>query len=82
LKECEEVHEEKPITCKSCGYGLAGEDPQPERHQVVDLPVIKPLVIEYRLHELAWIIHDDFEKSPDASLARQSGDWSRKQCIF
>jgi len=52
LEECAEVHEEKPITCKGCGYGLAGEDPQPERHQIVDLPVIKPLVIEYRLHEL------------------------------
>src|ERR1700758_3852723 len=33
----EQVHEAfdcKPAHCRRCGYGLAGEDPQPLRHQV------------------------------------------------
>ena len=52
VEECTNVHEEKPSTCGSCGYELRGKDPQPQRHQVVDLPVLKPLITEYRLHEL------------------------------
>jgi transposase len=31
---------------------LAGDDPAPRRHQVADLPPIKPTVIEYQLHRL------------------------------
>lgn len=51
-EECVAVYEEKPSTCRICGYELTGEDAQPQRHQVVDLPVLKPLISEYRLHEL------------------------------
>jgi transposase len=31
---------------------LQGEDPQPYRHQVTELPPIKPVVTEYQLHRL------------------------------
>jgi transposase len=47
-----EVHEVKPCYCKKCSYDLAGEDSQPYRHQVVNMPKIQPIVTEYRLHEL------------------------------
>jgi len=52
IEEIEIVHEELPSTCNSCGHELTGVDPQPERHQIVDLPIIKPLITEYRLHQL------------------------------
>lgn len=52
VEECETVHEEKPSNCSKCGYELKGEDPQPNRHQIVELPVLKPQVTEYRLHTL------------------------------
>jgi DNA-binding transcriptional MerR regulator len=52
VEECEAVHEEKPTNCSKCGYELTGEDPQPHRHQIVELPVLKPQVTEYRLHTL------------------------------
>ena len=52
VEECEEVHEEKPCNCNKCGYELKGEDLQPHRHQIVELPVLKPQVTEYRLHTL------------------------------
>ncbi len=52
VEECETVHEEKPSNCRKCGYELKGEDPQPHRHQIVELPVLKPQVTEYRLHSL------------------------------
>src|SRR2546426_493564 len=31
---------------------LEGEDSQPERHQVTEIPPIKPVVTEYHLHQL------------------------------
>jgi transposase len=42
----------KPSACRRCGHALHGDDPAPLRHQVLDLPPIKPLVSEYQLHRL------------------------------
>jgi transposase len=42
----------KPTACRRCGETLAGADPQPLRHQVIELPPIKPVVSEYQLHRL------------------------------
>jgi transposase len=42
----------KPSHCKGCRKALAGEDPSPHRHQVVDVPKVEPDVWEYRLHAL------------------------------
>jgi transposase len=42
----------KPERCRRCQHRLAGEDAQPERHQVTEIPPIKPVVTEYQLHQL------------------------------
>jgi transposase len=42
----------KPARCRRCGHSLQGEDPQPLRHQVLELPPIRPEVTEYQLHRL------------------------------
>lgn len=42
----------KPTACRRCGHALPGEDPDPLRHQVAELPPIEPEVREYRLHRL------------------------------
>src|SRR5829696_2248865 len=42
----------KPPACRKCGHGLQGEDPQPRRHQVAEVPPFQPEVTEYRLHRL------------------------------
>src|SRR6516165_974701 len=42
----------KPSRCRRCGHALRGEDPQPLRHQVLELPKIRPEVTEYQLHRL------------------------------
>lgn len=41
-----------PRTCRRCGTLLEGEDPDPLRHQVIEIPPIRPVVIEHRLHRL------------------------------
>ena len=42
----------KPPACTGCGHALDGHDPEPFRHQVAELPEIRPEVVEYRLHRL------------------------------
>jgi transposase len=42
----------KPTTCRRCGEPLTGNDPNPLRHQVAELPVVVPDVVEYQLHRL------------------------------
>jgi len=42
-----------PSACRKCGQALHGEDPQPRRHQVAEIPPVQVEVTEYRLHRLA-----------------------------
>ena len=42
----------KPTTCRRCGKPLTGSDPDPLRHQVAELPVVVPDVVQYQLHRL------------------------------
>lgn len=49
LKEC---HVHRPHHCKGCSAPLSGHDTEPLRHQIVELPPIKPSVIEHQLHRL------------------------------
>src|SRR5687768_17564861 len=42
----------KPPACRKCGHTLHGDDPQPRRHQVAEIPPIVPEVTEYCLHRL------------------------------
>src|SRR5215510_7859278 len=51
-EQCDDVIPLKPATCRRCGRELSGEDAAPLRHQVWELPEIKPQVIEYQRHRL------------------------------
>jgi transposase len=51
-EECDDVQSLKPSECRRCGGKLTGCDAEPLRHQVWELPEIKPLVTEYQLHRL------------------------------
>lgn len=50
--EVDRLVELKPPACAGCGRKLRGEDPQPERHQVSEVPVVRAEVTEYRRHAL------------------------------
>jgi transposase len=52
IDQCHDVQRLKPIQCRRCGERLSGSDPQPLRHQVWEVPEIKPHVTEYRRHRL------------------------------
>ncbi len=53
LKPPEEVSRfiiSRPAACAGCGTLLLGEDPQPSRHQVTELPQMAAEVVEYQVH--------------------------------
>ncbi len=49
-EQCEDIHEYYPDACRRCGGALIPSDEAPRRHQVWDVPPIKPVTIEHRLH--------------------------------
>lgn len=52
IEDCTAVIPCVPDTCRNCGAALTGADPEPIRHQVWELPEIKPLITEYQRHRL------------------------------
>lgn len=67
LKPPEEVTRfvvSKPSECNKCGTLLLGEDPQPNRHQVCELPPIEPEIIEYQAHALTCLCCGHENRAP------------------
>jgi len=52
VEEVDHVILLKPTHCSQCGHPLEGEDCDPDRHQVTEVPPVVPVVTEYRLHGL------------------------------
>jgi transposase len=49
----DETREHQPAACAHCGNGFVhgiDEELEPHRHQVIELPEVKPFVTEHRLH--------------------------------
>ncbi|MBA3243317.1 MAG: IS66 family transposase zinc-finger binding domain-containing protein, partial [Acidobacteria bacterium] len=52
VEEVDHVVDLRPLRCRQCGRRLQGDDPQPARHQVVEIPPVQAEVTEYRRHVL------------------------------
>lgn len=52
VSECDSVLDHHPLTCSCCREILLGEDANPYRHQIVEIPPISPIIVEHRLHQL------------------------------
>jgi len=52
LAEVKEVIPVKPERCAHCDQELEGEDPDPQRHQVTEIPPLVAETVEYQLHTL------------------------------
>lgn len=55
LSQVQQVIELRPTTCRACGLLLLGADPEPQRHQVTELPRIESQITEYRRHTLTCL---------------------------
>lgn len=49
----------KPVQCARCQQPLAGDDPHPQRHQVLEVPPITPIITAYQLHQLVCPVCGD-----------------------
>lgn len=65
VERCDEVVPLKPTECRGCGAKLRGDDPNPLRHQVWELPQPQPIITEYQRHRLTC---DCCQKSTCAEL--------------
>jgi transposase len=52
VDEVDEIVVLKPGPCPDCHTPFSGDDPRPWRHQVLEIPPIKPVVTEYQWHQL------------------------------
>ncbi len=52
VEMCDAVTDYYPEVCWRCGEQLAGEDPAPDRHQVVEIPPVVLDIEEHRFHQL------------------------------
>ena len=50
--EVSEFRVHKPEACGHCGAALTGEDANPYRWQVTEIPPVKPIVTEHQIHTL------------------------------
>lgn len=51
-EQCDRVEKLAPTHCRCCKRQLSGTDPTPWRHQVLELPSIKPHITEWQLSQL------------------------------
>jgi hypothetical protein len=73
VEQCARVTDHRPDHCGACGQALAGNDPQPWRHQVVEVPAIPPQVDEYRLHRLLCPVCGEATRAPLPAGVSASG---------
>src|SRR5256712_3067647 len=64
VDEVDEVVVIKPAQCRHCQAPLAGDDPTPWRHQVIEIPPIKPVVTEYQWHQLVCVACGEVSRAP------------------
>ena len=64
VEEVDEVVVLKPEQCTHCQAPLSGDDPTPWRHQVIELPPIKPVVTEYQWHQLVCAACGEVTRAP------------------
>jgi len=55
MTEVDHVVPVQPWQCARCQHPLQGNDPQPYRHQVTEVPPVTPVVTEYQLHRLVCL---------------------------
>src|SRR5499433_3844998 len=52
VEEVDTVVVLKPKQCRSCQALLSGDDTSPFRHQVIEIPPVKPVITEYQWHQV------------------------------
>jgi transposase len=81
VEEVDVVVPVKPERCHHCQHLLPGEDPQPQRHQVTEIPPVTPVVTEYQLHRLVCPACDEETRAEVPAGVPTGGFGPRVQAI-
>lgn len=73
VEQCQQVEEHYPATCLECGTALSGEDPDPYRVQIVDIPPVVPVVSEHRFQALTCERCGTATRAWDEDILKGSG---------
>ena len=64
VEAVDEVVVLKPEQCQGCHAPLLGDDASPFRHQVIEMPPIKPVITEYQWHQLVCTACGETTRAP------------------
>jgi transposase len=64
VEAVDEIVAIKPEQCRHCQGPLSGADPTPWRHQVIEIPPLKPVVTEYQWHQLTCPLCGEITRAP------------------
>jgi transposase len=56
VEDVNEVVGLKPTQCPHCQTPFSGDDPAPWRHQVMEIPPLRPIITEYQWHQLVCAV--------------------------
>lgn len=93
ISEVDKIVISRPVSCAGCGSLLLGQDETPQRHQVSDIPVVKPSITEYQRHTLKCVCcgkstqaewpsgmpEGEFGTSVEATVGYLSGEFGLSQ---
>jgi transposase len=71
----------KPEQCPRCQHLLRGEDLQPQRHQVIEIPPVRPVLTEYQLHRLVCPVCGEATRAEVPAGVPSGGFGPRVQAI-
>src|SRR2546427_8114698 len=75
--EVDQLIDVRPEQCGQCGTLLLGEDAEPERQQVTELPRITPVVTAYRRHCL-WCVAGGARPQAAGAATMPGGSFGRR----
>lgn len=81
VAEVDHLVELRPAACSACGRRLQGDDPQPERHQVSEVPRARAEVTEYHRHTLRCLACGRLTRADWPAGVRQSSFGARAQAV-
>src|SRR5688572_29486253 len=81
VEQVEVVIPVKPERCPRCQHPLGGEDLQPQRHQVTEIPPVRPVITEYQLHRLVCAVCGEVTRAEVPAGVATGGFGPRVQAI-
>jgi regulator of replication initiation timing len=80
-QQCQSIEQHYPSHCINCGQSLSGEDPQPVRIQIVEIPPLVPIVREHRFHARVCTCCGQGTRAFDEAIVNGSGSGERLSAL-